>query len=54
MLDDVLSELDPSRRRQLLHALGDVQTLITCTDPADLAGAEVSELLKIEHGTICD
>ncbi len=54
MLDDVLSELDPSRRRQLLEALGDVQTLITCTDPADLAGAQVSQLLSIKNGTICN
>ncbi len=52
MLDDVLSELDPSRRRQLLEALGGVQTLITCTDPSDLAGAPVGLMLKITNGAI--
>ena len=31
LLDDVLSELDSGRQRQLLDSLYDVQTLITCT-----------------------
>ena len=39
-LDDVMSELDPGRRRRLLEHLKGVQTLVTCTDPDDLAGAE--------------
>lgn len=38
LLDDVVSELDPDRRRHLLRAVdGGVQTLITSTDPQDLA-----------------
>lgn len=38
MLDDVMSELDPSRRRQLIARLEGIQTIVTCTDMSDLAG----------------
>ncbi len=38
MLDDVMSELDPSRRRHLIDRLDGIQTLVTCTDMSDLAG----------------
>ena len=31
LLDDVMSELDPSRQRYILENLGSVQTFITCT-----------------------
>jgi len=41
MLDDVMSELDPSRRRMLISRLEGVQTFVTCTDREDLAGAEI-------------
>ena len=32
LLDDVLSELDPSRRKKLMELSSGLQTLITCTD----------------------
>ena len=32
LLDDVLSELDPMRRRKLMKLSSGLQTLITCTD----------------------
>lgn len=32
LLDDVLSELDESRRRALLRATDNIQTILTCTD----------------------
>ncbi len=47
MLDDVMSELDPSRRRQLLSHLRGIQTLVTCTDLEDLAGAEVGAAWRV-------
>ncbi len=50
MLDDVMSELDPTRRRHLFTHLDGVQTLVTCTDPADLAGAEVGMMVRVESG----
>ena len=52
MLDDVMSELDPDRRRQLLGALKNVQAIITCTDPDDLAGAPVGLMQRIENGQL--
>lgn len=31
LLDDVLSELDRNRQNYLIHGIGDIQTIITCT-----------------------
>lgn len=52
MLDDVMSELDPARRRQLVKYLSDVQVLITCTDPDDLAGAEIGAMFRVAGAKI--
>jgi len=47
MLDDVMSELDPSRRRQLIGRLEGIQTIVTCTDMDDLAGAEIGAAWRV-------
>ena len=52
MLDDVMSELDPARRRQLVKYLTGVQTMITCTDPEDLAGAEIGAMFRVERASV--
>ena len=52
MLDDVMSELDPARRRQLVKYLSGVQVLITCTDPDDLAGAEIGAMFRVSSANI--
>lgn len=52
MLDDVMSELDPDRRRLLLEKLSGVQTLIASTDPADLAGARVDLSIRVQSGRL--
>lgn len=39
LLDDVMSELDMTRRTRLLEELNGVQTFITCTDESDLMGS---------------
>ena len=52
MLDDVMSELDPSRRRQLVGHLKGIQTFITCTDVDDLAGAEVGKIWRVTEGRL--
>lgn len=49
MLDDVMSELDPHRRRQLIARLAGIQTIVTCTDMDDLAGAEIGAAWRV-HG----
>ena len=52
LLDDVLSELDPFRRRRLLERVGGVQTLITCTDRSDLTDARPDAVLTVSRGAI--
>lgn len=52
MLDDVMSELDPSRRRQLIRRLEGVQTIVTCTDQDDLAGAEIGAAWRVHNAKI--
>ena len=39
LLDDVMSELDMTRRTRLLDEISGVQTFITCTDASDLEGS---------------
>jgi DNA replication and repair protein RecF len=51
LLDDVLSELDPGRRRILAERVaGRGQTLITATDPAMLP-ADPDQLVEVRAGT---
>lgn len=52
LLDDVLSELDPERRRRLIARIGRAQALLTCTDQGDFIGARPSCVLKVENGEI--
>lgn len=55
MLDDVMSELDPSRRRQLIERIDRidrVQTFVTCTDLSDLAGARQGAVYRVENGVL--
>ena len=52
MLDDVMSELDPSRRRQLIERIDRVQTFVTCTDLSDLAGAKQGAVYQVSGGTL--
>lgn len=47
LLDDVMSELDPSRREMLQSRIRDIQTFITCTDEADLGRAMCREVIHV-------
>lgn len=47
LLDDVFSELDAPRRNALLKSTQGVQTLITCTDRQDAAGAKADCFLEV-------
>lgn len=40
LLDDVMSELDMTRRTRLLKEISGVQTFVTCTDESDLDGCD--------------
>ena len=52
LLDDVLSELDPDRRRRLIARIGRAQALLTCTDPSDYIGARPACVLRVKDGMI--
>ncbi|MHB8927316.1 MAG: DNA replication/repair protein RecF [Bacillota bacterium] len=54
LLDDVLSELDERRRGLLLETVGRVQTIITGTDAAPLAGRLAADVAfyHVARGTI--
>jgi len=52
LLDDVLSELDPDRRRVLVgHVLGSGQTLVTATQASSLP-VEPAQLLEVSPGLV--
>lgn len=52
LLDDVMSELDPTRRQQLIARIQNVQTLLTCTDLSDLGGAPYGAAYRVEAGRL--
>ena len=55
LLDDVLSELDPGRRRLLFEAVRDGgQTLVTSADPAvaDALSEPPDALVRVEDGAL--
>ena len=51
LLDDVLSELDASRRAALLQSTQGIQTLLTCTEFTE-DDTFVGKRIRIEHGQV--
>ena len=53
-LDDVLSELDGSRQTQLLSAIQDIQTMITCTGLEDFVNHRfpIDKIFKVVDGKV--
>jgi DNA replication and repair protein RecF len=54
LLDDVMSELDIKRQRDLIYALKDVQTIVTTTDLKNLLDDYINMgmIIEIEHGSV--
>ena len=54
LLDDVLSELDDHRQKQLLDTLGGIQTLITCTGLDDFVDSrlKINKIFHVKSGVI--
>ncbi len=52
LLDDVLSELDPMRRKKLISRIKNAQALLTCTDKSDFVGATPACVLRVEDGKV--
>ena len=55
LLDDVMSELDPSRRKELLLFLQRerIQTIITATDRAYFPEEKIGAFFSVNQGTVC-
>ena len=56
LLDDVLSELDGSRRQALLNEIGDIQTIITCTGYDEFVNSRltIDRLLQVTNGSVAE
>jgi DNA replication and repair protein RecF len=55
LLDDVLSELDPERRRRVFDVTGDRQTIITATEPGAVPGeAKVESVWHVSRGELSE
>lgn len=54
LLDDVLSELDFSRKKYILSTIGDIQTIITCTGIEDIGKYldNNSKIFKVKNGMV--
>lgn len=54
LLDDVLSELDGSRQKQLLHRISHIQTVITCTGLDDFVQHcfQIDKVFHVEDGRV--
>jgi DNA replication and repair protein RecF len=53
LLDDVLSELDPERRRRVFEVARDRQTIVTATDPSVIpAEARVESTWRVTEGVL--
>lgn len=49
LLDDVFSELDLKRRNALLKSTEGIQTILSCTDKADAAGAKADVFIRVSQ-----
>lgn len=52
ILDDVMSELDLSRRRKLLEQIGGVQTILTCTHTEKVLFGKTVNKIRIVNGAV--
>ena len=54
LLDDVMSELDPSRQNYVLNHISKLQVFLTCCDPANISNLSSGTVFKIENGNITE
>ena len=54
LLDDVMSELDSTRRNALLDSINNIQTIITCTGYDDFIKErlQVDKIYKVTKGSV--
>ena len=54
LLDDVMSELDPTRQKYILNHIKGRQVLITCCDPENTKGLKAGKVIEIKDGVITE
>lgn len=54
LLDDVMSELDPTRQNYILNNIGSSQVFITCCDPSSLETLEGGKIFELKSGEITE
>lgn len=56
LLDDVLSELDFNRKKYILSTIGEIQTIITCTETDDIKDYldKKSKIFYVKEGNLLD
>ena len=52
LLDDIMSELDPSRQNYILNHIKGKQVFITCCDPSNIKNLEKGKIIKLKNGEI--
>ena len=52
ILDDVMSELDPSRQNFILNHIQNMQVFITCCDPGALHNFKAGKVFRVENGEL--
>ncbi len=54
LLDDVMSELDPSRQNYILNHIKNWQSFLSCCDPSDFSLLEEGKIFKIHGGAVVE
>lgn len=52
LLDDVMSELDPSRQNFVLNHIKGMQTFLTCCDPSNINNLKAGKIFNVREGEI--
>jgi len=51
-LDDVMSELDPSRQDFILNHIKGMQTFLTCCDPSNIKNLKAGKIFNVKEGKV--
>lgn len=54
LLDDVMSELDPSRQSYILNHISGWQSFLSCCDPSNIANLEKGKIFVVKKGEVSE
>ena len=52
LLDDIMSELDPSRQDFILNHIDSMQTFLTCCDPSNFKNLNAGKIFNVKEGNV--